>query len=32
MIDALIIKRVSVTCKCYEIYAHRGGKGATVVF
>jgi hypothetical protein len=28
MIDALI-KRVSVTYKCYEMYAHRGGKGAT---
>jgi hypothetical protein len=27
MIDALI-KRVSVTYKCYEMYAHRG-KGAT---
>jgi hypothetical protein len=26
MIDALIIKRVSVTCKCYEIYAHPGEK------
>jgi hypothetical protein len=25
MIDALI-KRVSVTYKCYEMYAHRGGK------
>ena len=28
MIDALI-KRVFVTYKCYEMYAHRGGKGAT---
>jgi hypothetical protein len=28
MIDALI-KRVSVTYKCYEMYAHRGKKGAT---
>jgi hypothetical protein len=28
MIDALI-KRVSVTDKCYEMYAHRGEKGAT---
>ena len=28
MIDALI-KRVSVTCKCYELYTHRGKKGAT---
>jgi hypothetical protein len=28
MIDALI-KRVSVTCECYEMYPHRGGKGAT---
>jgi hypothetical protein len=28
MIDALI-KRVSVTYKCYEMYMHRGGKGAT---
>jgi hypothetical protein len=28
MIDALI-KRVSVTYKCYEMYAHRGEKGAT---
>ena len=27
MIDALI-KRVSVTYKCYEMYVHRGG-GAT---
>ena len=26
MIDALI-KRVSVTYKCYEMYAHRGGGG-----
>ena len=26
MIDALI-KRVSVTYKCYEMYAHRGKKG-----
>ena len=26
MIDALIIKRVSVTCKFYEIYAHPGEK------
>jgi hypothetical protein len=25
MIDALI-KRVSVTYKCYKMYAHRGGK------
>jgi hypothetical protein len=25
MIDALI-KRISVTYKCYEMYAHRGGK------
>jgi hypothetical protein len=28
MIDALI-KRVSVTYKCYEMYTHRGKKGAT---
>jgi hypothetical protein len=28
MIDTLI-KRVSVTYKCYEMYAHRGKKGAT---
>jgi hypothetical protein len=28
MIDALI-KRVSVTYKCYEMYVHGGGKGAT---
>ena len=28
MIDALI-KRVSVTYKCYEMYAYRGKKGAT---
>jgi hypothetical protein len=28
MIDPLI-KRVSVTYKCYEMYAHGGGKGAT---
>ena len=28
MIDTLI-KRVSVTYKCYEMYAHRGEKGAT---
>jgi hypothetical protein len=28
MIDALI-KRVSVIYKCYEMYAHRGKKGAT---
>jgi hypothetical protein len=28
MIDALI-KYVSVTYKCYEMYAHRGEKGAT---
>ena len=28
MIDALI-KRVSVTYTCYEMYAHRGKKGAT---
>jgi hypothetical protein len=28
MIDALI-KRVSVTYKYYEMYMHRGGKGAT---
>ena len=28
MIDALI-KRVSVTYKCYEMYVHRGGKGVT---
>ena len=28
MIDALI-KHVSVTYTCYEMYAHRGGKGAT---
>jgi hypothetical protein len=28
MIDALL-KRVSVTYKCYEMYAHRGKKGAT---
>ena len=27
MIDALI-KRVSVTYKCYEMYAHRGNEGA----
>ena len=26
MFDALI-KRVSVTYKCYEMYAHRGEKG-----
>ena len=26
MIDALI-KRVFVTYKCYEVYAHRGGGG-----
>jgi hypothetical protein len=28
MIDALI-KRVSVTYTCYEMYVHRGEKGAT---
>jgi hypothetical protein len=28
MIDSLI-KRVSVTYKCYEMYAHRGKKDAT---
>jgi hypothetical protein len=28
MIDALI-KRVSVTYKCYEMYAHRGENSAT---
>ena len=28
MIDALI-KRISVTYKCYEMYVHRGKKGAT---
>jgi hypothetical protein len=28
MIDALI-KHVSVTYKCYEMYAHRGKKRAT---
>ena len=28
IIDALI-KGVSVTYKCYEMYVHRGGKGAT---
>ena len=28
MIDALI-KRVSVTYKCYEMYAYRGKNGAT---
>ena len=28
MIDALI-KRVSVTYKCYEMYTHQGKKGAT---
>jgi hypothetical protein len=28
MIDALI-KRVSVTYRCYEMYVHRGEKGAT---
>jgi hypothetical protein len=28
MIDALI-KRVSVTYKCYEMYVHGGGEGAT---
>jgi hypothetical protein len=28
MIDALITL-VSVTYKCYEMYAHWGGKGAT---
>ena len=28
MIDA-IIKRASVPYKCYEMYVHRGGKGAT---
>jgi hypothetical protein len=28
MIDALI-KRVSVTYNCYEMYAHRGKNGAT---
>ena len=28
MIDALI-KRVSVTYKCYDMYAHREEKGAT---
>jgi hypothetical protein len=31
MIDALI-KRVSVTYKCYEMYAHRGGKVQLFVF
>ena len=31
MIDALI-KRVSVTYKCYEIYAHRGEKVQLLVF
>jgi hypothetical protein len=28
MNDALI-KRISVTYKCYEMYVHRGKKGAT---
>jgi hypothetical protein len=28
MID-VIIKRVSVAYKCYEMYVHRGKKGAT---
>ena len=31
MIDALI-KRVSVTYKCYEMYAHRGKKVQLFVF
>ena len=31
MIDALI-KRVSVTYKCYEIYAHRGKKVQLLMF
>jgi hypothetical protein len=31
MIDALI-KRVSVTCKCYEIYVLRGKKVQLLVF
>ena len=31
MIDALI-KRVSVTYKCYEMYAHRGKKVQRLVF
>jgi hypothetical protein len=31
MIDALI-KRVSVTYKCYEMYAHRGEKVQLLVF
>ena len=31
MIDALI-KRVSVTYKCYEMYAHRGKKVQLLVF
>jgi hypothetical protein len=31
MIDALV-KRVSVTYKCYEIYAHRGKKVQLLVF
>jgi hypothetical protein len=31
MIDALI-KRASVTYKCYEMYAHRGEKVQLLVF
>ena len=31
MIDALI-KRVSITYKCYEMYAHRGKKVQLLVF
>jgi hypothetical protein len=31
MIDALI-KRVSVTYKCYEMHAHRGNKVQLLVF
>jgi hypothetical protein len=31
MIDALI-KRVSVTYKCYEMYAHRGKNVQRIVF
>jgi hypothetical protein len=31
MIDALI-KRVSVTYKCYEMYTHRGKKMQLLVF
>jgi hypothetical protein len=30
MIDALI-KRISVTYKCYEMYAHRGKKDAILL-